>query len=490
MGNVISRQGFVRAGIAMGALAAAGCGVARATEGAAAGFAAGTYRGTGIGKNGDVVVECSFSDSRLETVEVVSHSETAGICDLAIVGLPRRVVDTQSTAVDVVSGATLSSMAVLNAVRDCVGQACGDDDALEIDLPEPEPGERTVEADVIVVGAGGAGLVAACEAASRGKSVVVVEKQSATGGSTRLNGAMFVAPACHGLVPANADEPEDERALTVDELTRLYTTYGSDSPYLDAEMVADFVSSMNDNLEFLADYAYRPVRYLYPGWLPLDPTDESADPIHVINTEPRLAKAPQPESTWSEEDDGGWPDGIGPRFTAPLEARVRQLGGTILLDTEVTALSMDNGAVSGVVARGANGVTYQVRASSVVLASGGFGGNADLREKYWGDADYLYGGTYANDGACIQMAADAGALVDYVKTPGSDTVALYNSVGGVVIDGDGRVLDEGGDPVPGLFAAGEITDMRFMGSTYPICGSFNQWSVFTGRRAGAAAAEE
>ena len=450
------------------------------SETSTASFVPGTYTATSTGKNGDVTVSATFSESRISSVVVLEHSESSGISDRAIQELPQRIVDAQTVEVDSVSGATLTSLAIIAAVEDCAEQA-GALEALSTELPEPESATIELEADVVVVGAGGAGLVAAIEALSEDKSVIVVEKQADTGGSTRLNGAMFITPA-------DEDELETTTALSEDELVQLYTTYGGDCPNFDEEMVADFVASMEDNLEYLNEYAYHPYRYLYPGWLPLDPTDEDAEAIHVIITEPKLAETPSSDSTWSEDDDGGWPDGIGWKFTNPLTSKVRELGGTILLGAEVEELLMDSGSMSGVVAQGTNGITYQISAPAVVLASGGFGGNADLREEYWGSSTYQYAGTPADDGAVILMAEELGAAVDYVETEGSEDSALYDSVGGVLIDSYAHVLDTSDEPIPGLYAAGEIADMRFLGTVYPICGSFNQWSIYTGRKAGANAA--
>ena len=94
-------------------------------------YTPGTYTGTAAGKNGDVKVEVTFSANAIESVKVVEHSETAGISDGAIENIPTAIVDNQSLAVDTVSGATITSEAILNAVADAVAQAGGDVDALK-----------------------------------------------------------------------------------------------------------------------------------------------------------------------------------------------------------------------------------------------------------------------------------------------------------------------------------------------------------------------
>ena len=89
-------------------------------------YTPGTYTGTAAGKNGDVKVEVTFSANAIDSVKVVEHSETAGISDGAIENIPAAIVEHQSLAVDTVSGATITSDAILKAVADAVAQAARD----------------------------------------------------------------------------------------------------------------------------------------------------------------------------------------------------------------------------------------------------------------------------------------------------------------------------------------------------------------------------
>ncbi|MDD3409856.1 MAG: FAD-dependent oxidoreductase [Eubacteriales bacterium] len=98
-------------------------------EGAA--YTAGTYTATAEGRNGAVTVEVAFSASAIESVTVTEQAETAGIADGALERIPAAIVDAQSLNVDAVSGATITSDALLTAVADCVAQAGGDVEALK-----------------------------------------------------------------------------------------------------------------------------------------------------------------------------------------------------------------------------------------------------------------------------------------------------------------------------------------------------------------------
>ena len=139
-------------------------------------FTAGTYTGTALGRNDDVTVQCVFTDDAIESIEVLSHAETNGVGNIPMEQLPGAIVESQSLGVDIIAGATLSSYAFLNAVKDCVEQAGGDVKALEavpVAMDVTEPIEKT--ADIIVVGAGGAGMAASLAAGEEGASVMLIE---------------------------------------------------------------------------------------------------------------------------------------------------------------------------------------------------------------------------------------------------------------------------------------------------------------------------
>ncbi|MGI6193620.1 MAG: FAD-dependent oxidoreductase, partial [Christensenellales bacterium] len=159
-------------------------------------FKAGDYTAAAAGINGNVTVKVTFSDSAITNIEIVEHSETPGISDPAINNIPATIVDKQSLVVDVVTGATFTSTAILNAVEDCVKQAGGDEAVSKMKrvlIDDTEAEDKTYEADVVVVGAGGAGMAAAVTAHQAGKTVVVIEASGSMGGNTIMSGGALNA---------------------------------------------------------------------------------------------------------------------------------------------------------------------------------------------------------------------------------------------------------------------------------------------------------
>lgn len=159
-------------------------------------YTAGTYTGTAQGNNGEVTVEVTLSADKIEKVEVTEHKETAGISDTPIAEIPAAIVELQSLNIDTVTGATNTSNAILDAVKAALEEAGADVDAL-MNAAGSEKEEAALEDatyDVVVLGAGGAGLAAAIEAQANGANVVIVEKQPYAGGNTILSYAELACP--------------------------------------------------------------------------------------------------------------------------------------------------------------------------------------------------------------------------------------------------------------------------------------------------------
>ena len=154
-------------------------------------YTAGTYTATTKGNNGDVTLEVTFDSDAIKSIEIKEHGETPGISDAPIAKIPELIIANQSLNIDAITGATNTSNAILNAVADAVNQAGGDAEALKkVEVADNAVAGEAVEkeADVIVVGAGGAGLAAAVSAAEEGASVIVIEKNPYIGGNTVRTG--------------------------------------------------------------------------------------------------------------------------------------------------------------------------------------------------------------------------------------------------------------------------------------------------------------
>ena len=150
-------------------------------------FTAGVFEGTAEGKNGPVTVSVTLSDSEIVSVEVTSHQETPGLSDPALNEIPEQIVAGQSLNVDAVTGATVTSEAILAAVEEALRQTGADIEALKTKVSNiSEAPVEDLTADIVVVGGGMAGLMAAASAADAGADVILVEKLASLGGSVSV----------------------------------------------------------------------------------------------------------------------------------------------------------------------------------------------------------------------------------------------------------------------------------------------------------------
>lgn len=174
-------------------------------------FTAGTYTGTAKGYNGAVEVTVTFSDTAVTEVVVGANQETDHVGNVAFEPVIADILAANGTGVDVVSGATFSSNAVRNAVNDAAEQAgCTNMDAFKASTVQHEaqaPIEETY--DIVVVGAGGAGISAAAQAAQDGNTVLVIEKNAEVGGNTLVSGGQY-----QSVMPYLVWDPADPDATT------------------------------------------------------------------------------------------------------------------------------------------------------------------------------------------------------------------------------------------------------------------------------------
>ncbi|MDO5300533.1 MAG: FAD-dependent oxidoreductase [Clostridia bacterium] len=156
-------------------------------------FTAGTYTATAAGYNGDVTVSVTFSDSAVTDITVDASGETEHVGDVAYDIMIPDMIAANGTGVDGVSGATFTSRALRNAVNAAAEQAaCTNMAAFQANTVEVEA-EAPIEVtyDVVIVGAGGAGIAAAAQAAQDGNTVLVIEKNAEVGGNTLVSGGQY-----------------------------------------------------------------------------------------------------------------------------------------------------------------------------------------------------------------------------------------------------------------------------------------------------------
>ena len=168
-----------------------GCGAKPASTSSDAGVS-GDFTGTAKGFGGDVSVTLTLTDGAITGCTAEGKEETQGVGSEAIAKMPGEIAESGSIAVDGVSGATVTSTAIKEAAAAALTAAGLNPDDYKTAVEKDAAAEdSTVDADVVVVGAGGAGMTAAITAAAEGKSVVILESQSMVGGnSVRATGGM------------------------------------------------------------------------------------------------------------------------------------------------------------------------------------------------------------------------------------------------------------------------------------------------------------
>lgn len=357
-------------------------------EGAA--YTAGTYEAAGKGMGGDVNVAVTFTQDAIAEIVVGEHNETAGICESAIERVPAQIVEHQSLQVDAVAGATITSDAILQAVAACVELAGGDVEALKNkEIVKEQLADETLDTDVVVVGAGIAGLSAAIEAAQAGARVVLVEKMAATGGASITCGGEILAA---GTQLQKAQGIEDSAAALGD----LWIQKGEGQVN---EEILRYVADHNaETIDWLVENGVEFMGVTTPTSYPWQ------NPMRCHKTA----------------------SGSGAGFILPLTDKAVTLGVDLRLETPAKALIDEGGVIKGVVCENA-GRTVTVNAKSVVLATGGYGNNIDLVSEYALPEVPKYGVRVgeANQGDGLIMARDAGAQI----VSGGGAIALAIEMG-------------------------------------------------------------
>lgn len=87
------------------------------------GWKDGTYNGKAEGVHGDVEISVEIKKGKIDKINVVSQSETSGVSEVAFEQVPAEIIKKQSTEVETVAGATVSSKAIIDAVNDALSKA-------------------------------------------------------------------------------------------------------------------------------------------------------------------------------------------------------------------------------------------------------------------------------------------------------------------------------------------------------------------------------
>ena len=157
-------------------------------EPAAPVFAAGTYEGIADSVGGPLRVSVTVSEDRIEAIEILETHDTDNVRNVPLERIPAMIIENQSVNVDGVSGATLTSFFLKNAINDALSKATDDLSSFQTRVTYAAPGQEDMDVDVVVVGAGLAGMSAGSRIAAAGYKVVVLEKVAYIGGDSLYSG--------------------------------------------------------------------------------------------------------------------------------------------------------------------------------------------------------------------------------------------------------------------------------------------------------------
>lgn len=384
-------------------------------------YTPGTYTGEGTGMKGAVKVDVTFSDSAITDIVVKEHSETYGIgyglSTTPVEVLPGEIVEAQSLGVDLISGATITCAAIKGAVKDAVVQAGGDADVLkDVPVVKPEAKDETLDADVVIAGAGVAGLAAGIEAVNNGAKVVIVEKQGIPGGATTRSGGKLLAA---GTKWQEEQGIEDNADLMLEYLKGI----GGDE--IDDEKLKLFSDTAYDNMLWLEEMGMKVQD--------VEAIHSSLNPWRVHNT----------------EGGGGMTDGHGGQIIVPMVETFEKAGGTIIYNTTADKLlEAEDGTIVGLSGTTKDGTTVTVNAKGTIIATGGYAQNKEMMARYPYAEGYSTQVPKGNVGDGLVMAEAVGA--DVYDAPGVQVVYCsftsgvgINEEAGLIVNTDGkRVVNE------------------------------------------------
>ncbi len=365
---------------------------------------AGTYTAQAKGHSGYVVAKVMVSENRIESVELVETvasenplidpenvraakalallNDQPNIVATVKDALPERIVAAQSLAVDAVSGATATSQGLIAAVKDCLLQAGAQEAALYAPVEKSTASEEYT-CDVVVVGAGTSGTAAAAKAAQSGANVILVEKSGRLGGTGALSSTLMALDADSQI---EAGYEFDADNLFEQWMSQVHW-------YAKGNLIRTFLRESADTANWLAANGF--------DLVPVKPTTTLAEGSYGTHISDQLfshySVKYAEKSTYSTMTVDGY-----------FNALVKDVD-TILYETTGKSLLLDDsGAIAGVEAVKWDGTKVTIHAPAVIVATGGYAGNAEMMVKY-NHYSYKVLGLLQNVGEGFQMMLDAGA---------------------------------------------------------------------------------
>lgn len=298
----------------------------------------GKFTGTGAGRNGPIVVEIIVNEGKVCDAVILEQQETEDI------GVPieKDIIEeflnhSGDTDIDAISGATLTSTGLISALQSAIDASKGKIEAKTI--------YSDCETDIVIVGAGGAGLTAATEAADKGANVIVLEKAGIVGGNTNSSTG--------GL---NASETSVQKRLNIkDSNEQFFKDTMKGGHYKNDEIL---VREMVEKSAKIVD------------WLQSDIVGADLSDVGIMGGS---------SNKRTHRPVGG--QAIGTHLVPKLYDAAKNAGAEIRVNSTVTDVLEENGRAVGVKVKNEAG-EYTIKAKAVIIATGGFGANSQMIEKY------------------------------------------------------------------------------------------------------------
>ena len=449
-----------------GAMFLTACG-GSASSTSAAGGVSGSFTGTAKGM-GEVSVTLTLTDNVITDCTAKGDEETSGIGSVVIEQFPGEVVEGNTINLDSISGATITSNAFVEAAKAALTEAGLNPDDYMAKADKTTNGETvSYDADVVVIGAGGAGMTAAMTAADAGQKVVILESQAMVGGnSARATGGMNAAKTVY------QDENEFDQAAGVEK-----TLATAAEKYADNETITALAKTVSEQW---AAYQANPTGYFDSVELMELDTMVGGKGINDPELVKTLCEGTADAIDWLDENgitlhnvssfggasvkrihrpvnEEGKVVSVGAYMIPLLQENCEKRGIDIVLNTTVDTILTDaNGAAVGVSGTDKDGNTVVVNAKSVILATGGFGANLDMVTQYKPElAGFMTTNAAGAQGQGIEMATAIGAgtvdmdQIQIHPTVEANTAALITEGlrgdGAILVNANGeRFIDEVG----------------------------------------------
>ena len=373
-----------------------GCGSEEPAEGDY--FYPGTYTGSAEGYSGKIKVEVEVDEMSILAVRITDEEEEDPL--EALEAIPQAVVDSQTLAVDAVSGSTVTSDAVIEAAAQALEKAGADLELWRSGETALAPDEE-LEADVVIAGGGAAGLSAAIEAARAGADVLLVETTDTLGGN---------ALDSRGILMAGGTSVQQAAgSLDTAGYFGMYLVDAGEGGVNEAKL--EQIAQMSpENIDWLAEMG--------------------------VQFDPQVLAVGYTAAARGHQVQGG-----GMALAQALMDKAGQEGVIVRTLTTAREILMENGRAAGLVCTGPEGQTITIKAGAVILATGGYDRNEELTEQY---APFSYGTSRtrpASVGDGLVMAREAGALI----VAGGGGMVLFEDPAAGLAEPMGLYVDTAGE---------------------------------------------